>query len=340
VDLNTFLTELYVLVDDWYKGEYGAQGRKQVGRKALMSDSEVLTVGLLAQWRIGVAWESERGCVRWMHRHGRDWFPHMLRRSAFNRRVRVLWRCFIRLQQVLGEWLGSQQAQYECVDGLPLIAMSNGQALRESSHWLWESQKGHGGTSGGYFIGDRLLAAVTANGLVSGWLLGNADINERWLLSALLSARAGTAELVAPPVDKRTKRAERPIIPVGHIGALVAAGHNPSRLYLADRGLNSARWRKLWQQRYGAIVLSIPPDNAPERADWSRADCLWLASHRQIVETVFAVLSQVFGIQHLNAHSRWGQYTRLAAKIAAYHLALWFNRGLGRPLLAVQTLLC
>ena len=46
MDLDTFLTELYVLVDDWYKGEYGAAGRKHVGRQGVMSDSEVLTVGL------------------------------------------------------------------------------------------------------------------------------------------------------------------------------------------------------------------------------------------------------------------------------------------------------
>src|SRR5262249_23054646 len=137
MDLNTFLTELYVLVDDWYKSEYGASGWVHVGRQALMSDSEVLTVGLLCQWRVGGAWASERGCVRWMQAHGRGWFPHMLGRSAFNRRIRRLWCCFIRLQQAVATWLGSQATPYECVDGLPLIAMSNAQYLRERSHWLW-----------------------------------------------------------------------------------------------------------------------------------------------------------------------------------------------------------
>src|SRR5437867_2047478 len=103
MDLDTFLTELYVLVDDWYKGEYGQAGRVHVGRQAVMSDSGVLTMGVAAQWRVGVAWASERACVRWMQAHGRGWFPHMLARSAFNRRLRGLWGVFIRLQQQVGE---------------------------------------------------------------------------------------------------------------------------------------------------------------------------------------------------------------------------------------------
>jgi hypothetical protein len=143
----------------------------------------------------------------------------MLGRSAFNERVRQLWGLFIRLQQQVGEWLSDADELYECVDGVPLIAMSNGQAKRESSHWLWESQVGHGGSNGGFFVGDRLLASITANGVVSGWLVGNADINERWLLSALLSARAGQAECALPPVAAHASRADRPTLPVGHIGA-------------------------------------------------------------------------------------------------------------------------
>jgi len=42
MDLDTFLTELYVLVDDWYKVEVGE--RRHVGARERMSDSEVMTV--------------------------------------------------------------------------------------------------------------------------------------------------------------------------------------------------------------------------------------------------------------------------------------------------------
>jgi hypothetical protein len=340
MDMDTFLTELYVLVDDWYKTEYGEQGRQHVGVKGQMSDSEVLAVAIAGQWRVGVTWRSERGVVRWMQAHGRGWFPKMIGRSAFNERVRTLWGLFIRLQAAVGDRLRQTTDIYECVDGLPLIAMSNGQALREPGHWLWESQKGHGTTSGGFFIGDRMLASMTPSGVITGWLIGNADINERWLLSAFLSARAACPELVLPLPASHASLAQRPTLPLGHIGCFQAVGQSVARLYLADRGFNSRRWRDLWLTLYASTVLCIPPHNDAQRALWSRLDCRWLAAHRQIVETVFARLTQVFGVQHLNAHSRWGQYTRLAAKIAAYHIGFWFNRCLGRPDGALETLLC
>lgn len=86
--------------------------------------------------------------------------------------------------------------------------------------------------------------------------------------------------------------------------------------YLADRGFNSSRY-----------------------AAWSPDDCRWLASKRHMVDTTFAILAQVFDFEHLDAHSRWGQYTRIAAKIAAYHIRRWFNRLLGRPEGALGTLI-
>jgi hypothetical protein len=337
MDLDTFLTTLYVVVDDWYKAEIGK--REHVGARERMGDSEVLTVALAGQWRIGVPWRSERGVVRWMHHHGRGWFPRMLGRSEFNQRMRSLWVLFIRLQQRVAEWLSQPTDIYECVDTVPLVAMSNGQAKREPGHWLWESQRGHGGTSSGFFVGDHCLMSVTARGVITGWLVGNADINDRWLLSAFLSARAGRPELVAPPVTTHASRAERATPPVGHIGAFQAVGWTLTGRYWADQGFNSRRWRLHWANRYAALVWSVPPANDPERAAWSRQACLCLAAHRQIVDTVFARLSQVFDFEHLNAHSRWGQYTRIAAKIAAYHLGLWLNQSLGRPLGALATLL-
>jgi hypothetical protein len=267
-------------------------------------------------------------------------FPHMLAHSQFNARVRWLWGAFIIIQHVVGEWLSQSTDIYECVDSVPLPAFSNGQACREAEHWLWESRRGHGGTTGGFYTGDQVLASVTASGVVTGWLVGNADIDERWLLSAFLSARNGQVCLSGPAPNTHQARSNRPSLPVGHIGAFQAVGLARQRPYLADRGFNSARWQRHWQHNFGATVLSVPPYNDPQRPTWSRHDCHWLASHRQIIDTTFGFLSDVFGWQKLHAHSRWGQYTRIAAKFAAYHLGMFLNRCLARPLHALATLIC
>ena len=56
-----------------------------------MSDSEVLCLGLAAQRRSGVPWKTERGILRYVHKHLRHLFPTLLSQSAFNRRLRRLW---------------------------------------------------------------------------------------------------------------------------------------------------------------------------------------------------------------------------------------------------------
>ena len=339
MELETFFTEVYVVVDDWYKQELGGVVNKHVGGAIHLSDSEVLTLALVGQWRVGVPWQSERGLVRWVQQQGRGLFPQMIGKSAFNQRVRGLWGAFIYLQQRLGAWLESRDDLYECVDGVPIHAFSNSQGLKEAAHGLWESQRGHGGTAGGFFSGDKVLMSVTASEVITGWLVGNGDINERWLLEAFLSARSGQPQLVGPAPSPHASRVERATPPVGHIGAFQAVGLAQARPYLADRGFNSRRWRQHWAERYAANVISVPPRNDPEAAHWSPADCRWLASHRQIIDTTFAFLSTVFGFQHPAARSRWGLYTRLAAKVAAFSLGIFLNRQFGRPLHALATLL-
>ena len=66
----------------------------------------------------------------------------------------------------------------------------------------------------------------------------------------------------------------------------------------------------------------------------------WLRKHRQIIETVIARLTECFGLHRVNAHSELGMLTRIAAKTAAYNIAILFNRQQGRPDGAVATLIC
>ena len=49
MDLDSFLVSLYVLVDDWWKLECSSEPPK-TGRPVLLSDSEVMTLAILAQW--------------------------------------------------------------------------------------------------------------------------------------------------------------------------------------------------------------------------------------------------------------------------------------------------
>jgi hypothetical protein len=337
MDLETFLTTLYVLVDNWYKAYIVVRKPHKGGPVPDMTDSEVLTLAIAGQWRIGVPWSSERGLVRYINAHCRDMFPTMLQRSAFNYRVRRLWGAFILLQQIVADELGSLDDLFMTGDCVPVPAFSRGQAQRGRGHWLWESTLGHGGTSGWYY-GDKLLAIVSPNGVVTGWILGSAYMQDRWLLEALLSARMGHPQLQSPTHDTHQSYSGRPVAPSGHIGPFQAVGKHTHLPYLFDKGFSGTLWQTHWREDYHVDIIAAPirSSNQPWPIVWEK----WLASHRQIVETAFAWLNGVFGLNALNAHSRWGQYTRLAAKVAAYNIGLFINRLLGRPLGALETLIC
>ena len=86
MDLDSFLVSLYVLVDDWWKLECSSEPPK-TGRPALLSNSEVMTLAILAQWP---RFRSERDFWRFACSHLRSYFPNLCSQSQFNRRVRAL----------------------------------------------------------------------------------------------------------------------------------------------------------------------------------------------------------------------------------------------------------
>lgn len=338
LDLDTFIIMIYVFVDDWYKQDQLVAMKPTKGRPAQFTDSEALTLAIISEWRAGVSWQSERGFMRYMHKHYREWFPYLPQRSAFNERKRHLFGRLARLQEALVQKLTTADELYECVDCLPIPAGSLGQYSRATSHWLWTSTIGRGKAR--WFWGDHLLAAIRPCGMISGWLLGAAHIHDRWLMEGFVSARQGKPQLIGPPHRKRDGRKARHYPPVGFLGGWQGVGTATDRFYLADKSFNGHRWRKHWQQHFHAKVISVPPDNTRHEKPWTRQAKTWLASHRQIVETAFAVLVMAFNIKHLRAHSRWGQYTRICAKIVGYNLGIWLNLSLGRPRLSHETLVC
>lgn len=53
LDLNTFLTALYTIVDDLYQKHYAHLKPRRPGRRPELPDSEVLTLSICAQWFFG-----------------------------------------------------------------------------------------------------------------------------------------------------------------------------------------------------------------------------------------------------------------------------------------------
>jgi hypothetical protein len=111
LDTDTFLTFLYVMVDDFCKRFLLPE--QHPGPSASLTCSEVVTLALFGQWQ---HFGSERSFYRYAQRHLRADFPTLPACTQFNRLLRhhprALVVCFLYLVEVLQ----AQHALYEVLD--------------------------------------------------------------------------------------------------------------------------------------------------------------------------------------------------------------------------------
>jgi DDE family transposase len=323
LDLETFLTTLYVRVDDLYQQRIAPQMPARGGPAPKLSDSEMLCLGLAAQWRSGVQWKTERGFLRYVRKHLHPMFPGLTSQSAFNRRLRRLWGGFILLQQAVARELMTAD-EYEMMDAVPVPVAHGARSFHPG--WLADIARiGHGGNDR-YFFGLHLLLVSSASGLATGWVLGAGNIQDRWLAEGLLSARAGCPQLAGSGAAQLQP-------PQDWMGPTQSGGQATGRPLVADAGFTGPLWHDHWQAQY-ATQLVTPPDGLIPRATQR-----WFSGVRQAIETVFSHLCDDFGLKYPGAHTTWGLITRVAAKLAAYNLGLAINRALGRDNFALATLI-
>jgi hypothetical protein len=299
MDLDTFLTTVYVVLDDRCVLPVDAP---QPGPAPALTRTETLTLAIASQWGL---FASERAFFRYAHAHLRAAFPQLPSRPQFNRLVRRWHDALVAVGLQVAEWLGAPQADYQVLDTMGL-ATRNSQ--RRGVGWL-AGQADIGYCSRlGWFEGVRLLTVVSPGGAITGYALATASAGERAEAEVVLAARAYP----------------QPALPT--VGQYTAAP------YLADSGFYGERVMARWAAWAHATVLAPPQQHAA--AAWSRARRHVHASLRQIIETVHDHLLHTCRLDRERPHCLRGLQARLAACVALHNLCLWLNRAAGRPLLA------
>ena len=336
LDLDTFLVTVYCVIDDLSHETFAAHKPVRPGAEPEMSESEVLTVVVLTQWQQS---RSESAFLDYVRQHWRVYFPRVLSQSAFNRRARDLLgvRCALgpALSRRLDQTLGSAPPK-EVLDTVPVPLLRR---CRGDQHHLFglEAAIGQGGSDKDWYYGVSLLGAITPRGLIAGFVLGPANTQERWLAEALVrwrqtpTAPSPSAADLRPVLGPRHKRGGR-VGPSGPLAPRQGVGTARGAPYLADLGLAGQAWQRHWGQDDGARVLTKADD--AQGAD-AQGAARWVASLRQVVETVFHTLGERFGLTFPRARTYWGLLTRLGAKIAAFNLAVYVNHLFNRPTFAI-----
>jgi hypothetical protein len=304
VDVDTFLTTLYVMVDDFCQASLPPEPRP--GPQAALSRSEVVTLAMCGQWQ---GFGSERGLYRSAQRHLRAALPQLPTREQCNRQMRQQHEALVAVFRHLVQRLAAQRGVYDALDssGVPTR-----DAKRRGAGWLpgladigWSNRLG-------WYEGFHLLLAVNPVGVITGFACGAARTKDHPLADTFFALR----------------RCPHPRVP--SVGA-PALGPD-----VVEKGFEGRANQARWWQTYGAQVLC--PPKRKSRTPWPQSLRRWLAGVRQSVETVYDKLWHTLRLDRERPHELSGFWTRLAAKIALHNFCMWLNEHLGRPLLAFTDL--
>jgi hypothetical protein len=303
LDTDTFVTSLYVAVDDFCQSHL--LPAVAPGLHPALTRSEVVTLALFSQW---APFASERDFYRWALRHLRGAFPRLPDRSQFNRAVRRQQHALVAFGHFLAEHLDGPDTLYEALDTTAVPT--------RNLH-----RRGAGGLAGqadigwsnrlGWFEGLRLLLSVTPAGAITGFGTAPASTKDQPLAETFCALR----QQPHPPLPSVGKASPRP--------------------YVADKGFGGRHLRAHWEQAYEATVIAASQRrNRQQPQPWPKEWRRWVAGLRQIVETVNTKLQHCFRLDRERPHLLAGLLARLAAKMALHNFCLWLNGQLGRPLLA------
>jgi hypothetical protein len=128
LDLDSFLVSLYVLVEDWWKLEHSSEPPR-AGRPALLTDPELITLAILAQWP---RFRSERDFWRFAQAHLRPYFPNLCSQSQLNRRVRSVEPELRDFQRAVARTLCDVSEVYHVLDTTLIPAMVRVRASRKA----------------------------------------------------------------------------------------------------------------------------------------------------------------------------------------------------------------
>jgi hypothetical protein len=182
VDVDTFLTILYVMVDDFCQC---LLPKRKPGPQASLSESEVVTLALFARWS---RFSSERDFYRYATSRLHDAFPTLPDRSQFNRLVHhhldLIEAVFLQLVELM-------EAQEECsYEALDTSAMRVRDAKRRGEGWLAGLSDIGWSNSLGWYDGFRLLVAINPVGVITGFGFAAASTKDQPLAETFFALRA------------------------------------------------------------------------------------------------------------------------------------------------------
>jgi hypothetical protein len=327
LDLDTFLVALYTITDDLYKTYYPITKSHQ-GSKPIMTDSEIITLGLCLQW---LKWP-ERKMFNYVKDHWHSYFPRLVSRSEYNRRFNALADRLARLVPLIKQQVSGYSPSYEVFDCVPVPLMKRCRGEKAKLFSPEIANIGKGGSDRDWYYGVKLALSVSPQGSITGFILAPAKTSDRWPAEYLFCYRNNPAGIPAHLEDLPPSHGKKRVGPGGTIWPKQGIGTWSPWMYLADRGFTGQWWSQHWENDYKCMVLT--PDSYGNMDKMGHIH----SSSRQIIEDVNEHLSDDLGLNHVGARTDKGLLARIAAKLVAFNLGARLNVLYGRNTFALSTL--
>jgi hypothetical protein len=200
MDLDSFLVTLYVLVEDWWQERHPSSSarKKKPGRPALLSDPEVITLAILAQWP---RFRSERDFWRFAWAHLRPYFPNLCSQGQPNGRVRALELELRLLQRAFAQEIAEASAVYRVLDTTLIPAMVRVRASRKGL-LCGQACFGRSASKTEWVYGFKVVLVVDPKGVVSAFGLAPATSDERPIGVALIAEDRHETYLAYPRASR------------------------------------------------------------------------------------------------------------------------------------------
>ena len=211
----------------------------------------------------------------------------------------------------LVEVMKARRCPYEALDSSAMLVRD---AKRRGEGWLAGFSDIGWSNSLGWYEGFRLLVAVNPVGVITGFGFASASTKDQLLAETFFAARHE---------------------PSPRLPSVGSAALGP---YVTDKGFEGEENHRRWLDLYRADIICPPKRNGHKRI-WPKRLRRWAASIRQVVETVYDKLHNIFGLRRERPEDLAGLRARLAARVALHNFCIWLNEHLGRPRLAFADLL-
>lgn len=181
IEMESILTTVYVLVDDWYETEGREWRAHKPGVRPVFKDSEMLTLMLAHEW---MPYGGETQYIGYIRANYGRLFPALVDQSQYNRRAKAL-RLF--LEPLREHWLSYLIFETEAllVDTKPIPVMGMKRS-KKGSDFAGHASYGYCASRQLHYFGYKLVCLTTLDGLPIVYDLVPAHTDERVAAEAVL----------------------------------------------------------------------------------------------------------------------------------------------------------